>query len=125
MSNNKKRGQAVIILVQYENEHGLQEARYPGFLTGNDHAMYVETKYKRLMFVSVEPSGDHGEYLETSGFCSLGEIDASYDSDSLIKDLAHVLHNMSAYEFIAKVIAHVRTEIEFEDLIIPHILDGE
>lgn len=112
---------------KYENEYGMQEARYPGFLTGNHHAMYIEneTEYERLLFVNVSPTDDPDVYLDISpGYCVLGYLHESYDPISVIKELNSKLHSMTAYEFLMKVIIHVQYEIEFEDWIIPRLLEG-
>jgi hypothetical protein len=94
--------QPVTILVKWDDiDEGEKEARYPGFLTGDQHAMYVEdeTSYDRLLFVKVIPTDDPDVYLETSCcWCTLGVLGESHDAKT------------------------VKNEIEFEDLIVPGLL---
>jgi hypothetical protein len=59
----------VTILVEYDDEEGLQEERWPGFLTGNSHAMYVDDESGgTLTFVRVEQTSDPNLFKAVKGF---------------------------------------------------------
>lgn len=125
LSNNKHVAiQPVTILVRYDDEQGEQEEHYPGFLTGGLHVMYVEEN-NQLLFASVAATKRSQEYWSTSGYFSLGTLAEDMDGESVIKTLASKLHGMSAYEFITRVLIDLGMEIQFEDFIIPKLLDPE
>ncbi|KRE70772.1 hypothetical protein [Paenibacillus sp. Soil750] len=118
-------GDPVTILVRYEDEQGEQEISYHGFLTGLEHAMYVEntTPTPHLLFAKVRSTDKANVYLETSlAPCYLGKLDELHDAEDLVKQLSNKLHNMTAYELMMNVVVHVKSEIEFEKLIIPSLL---
>ncbi|MGO4268263.1 hypothetical protein AB4Z22_00200 [Paenibacillus sp. TAF58] len=115
----------VTILVRYKNEEGDQEVRYPGYHTGGNNAMYV-TEYGALIFVEIEPTEDSSIYVDLSGWTQLGNIkDASGDTETMIGVLTNKLHRMTAYDFLAKVLVHVREDFDFEGAIIPNLLNDE
>lgn len=116
--------QNITILVRYDNEEGQQEARYQGYLTGTESAMYVN-EYNKLMFSQVEPTDDPAAYLEISCARELGSIkNATGDEKTTIERLANILNSMTAYDFLAKVLIHVQHDLDLDELIIPKLIEG-
>lgn len=115
--------QPITVLVRYDNEEGEQEARYPGYHTGGNNAMYV-AEYGNLIFVEIESTEDPAIYLDVSGWTHLGNINnAIGDMEEIISKLTSKLHNMSGYEFLAKVMVHVRDGFDYEGAIIPNLIN--
>jgi hypothetical protein len=114
----------ITVLGRYTNEQGEQEERYSGFLTGGSHALCLE-EYNSIIFVEVAPTDEPEIYLGEPRYHSLGQLNESQDPQTIIEALANKLHSMMAYEFMAKVIFHVKDEIDFEQLIIPSLLQYE
>lgn len=109
---------AITILEQYEDD-GPREERFSGFLTSSNHAMFVEQMYGTLMMVEVEPTNDFSVYLTVSPPTKLGHVNDPSKNDETIKEVAKTLNNMTAYEFVAKVIFNLRHEVDFVDKIVP------
>jgi hypothetical protein len=112
------------VLVQFNNEDGEQVSRYPGYLTGGKNAMYVDD-YGTLMFAEIEPTEDPDTYLDvTAAWTQLGNIkDGCGDMEGIIDAVANKLHTMTGYEFVAKVLVHVREDFDYAGAIIPNLLN--
>jgi hypothetical protein len=109
---------AVTILDQYEDLGEQLEERFSGFLTGSNHAMFVEQKYGTLMMVEITPTNDPSVYLSASRTMELGVTNDCSKNGETVEAVAKTLNNMTAYEFLAKVLMNVDQEVDFEDMIV-------
>lgn len=119
MKNNKsvKSGlQAIIVMFQYEDFGEQIEERHAGFLTGSNHAMYLEGD--TLMIVPVKPTNEPSVYL-AGDTMELGVVHDPSQSVSIIESTTKNLNNMTAYEFLTKVMLNVSQDVDFEDMIVP------
>lgn len=111
----------VCVPIEDENERKT-EVRFPGFLTSAGYAMYVEPRYGDLCFAGVEETTEATVYRLTTPFTTLGRITDQDEDEQIIGQLTQLLHQMTAYDFLAKVIINVPAEIEFRETIIPNLL---
>jgi hypothetical protein len=112
----------VVIKYTEEPDGEVLEEREPGFLIDDLHAIFVETEYYRVVLMRVEPTDDPDVYLDVYGYCTLGVLDDSTDPGSVISALTNKLNNMTAYDFLTKVVIHVKEEIGFGEWIIPGLI---
>jgi hypothetical protein len=114
----------ITVLIRYANEFGDQEARYAGYLTGSRSAMYFYPD-GTLNFSFAEETEAPDVYLELSGIYlgNINDADEFLESESIVEKLASILHNMTAHDFMTKVIVHIRDGFDFEGLIIPKLIN--
>lgn len=129
MNNRSDPLQPITVLIRFTTwdakmKQFEKEERYPGYLTGGKNAMYVVPNLGTLIFAEVEPTDDPAVFLEvTPAETQLGNInDAGGDMESIISKLTIKLHNMTGYDFLAKVMVHVREDFDYEGAIIPKLL---
>lgn len=110
---------AITVLDLYEDD-GPKEVRFSGFLINSNHAMFVEQSHGQakgaLMLVEVKPTNDPLVYLTSSYTTELGIVEG--DHSETIKSTAKMLLNMTAYEFIIKIICKLVNYVNFKDLIV-------
>lgn len=118
-----KSGQAALlpitILCQYEDLGEQLEERRSGFLTGFNHAMFVEPQYDTLMIVKVKPTNDPFVYLTVSPTMELGRVDDASKHAETVEAVAEGLKNMTALEFVTKIMMNVKQEVHFDGMIVP------
>jgi hypothetical protein len=127
VSNDIEDGQTlkpITVILRFTNEDGEQEEIYSGFLTGNSHAMYIDG-FDNLIFLKVSPTSDPDVYVDEYGYCYLGELGESDEPEVVISALVEKLNSITAYQFLEKVLIHVKCEIEFEDWILPRFIHQE
>lgn len=109
--------QAITVMHKYEDLGEQFDERYEGFLTSSNHAMYIEGQ--ALMFVPVKPTNDPAVYLAAVETLQLGIIHDPLQIVLIIESFLKKLQNMTAYEFLAKIMMSVKQEVDFEDFIVP------
>jgi hypothetical protein len=111
----------ITVLTQYEDLGEQLEEYFAGFLTGENHAMYIERTQSCgvLMIVEVEPTNDPSVYLTISPTLELGQVDDLLKKAETVEAAARKLKNMTAYEFVTKVMSNVKQEVDFENMIVP------
>lgn len=121
MSNEDVVIQPVTIIVKFHDGVGEQEERFVGFLTGAEHAMYVEEDYGNLIFVRVVDTPEPNVYQAVRGFNELGNIKNSpMDAESTVRAVATKLHNMTAYQFFTDIMVEYVKSEQFGEAIIPN-----
>jgi hypothetical protein len=104
LSNEDVVIQTVTLLVKFHDGVGEQEERFVGFLTGAEHAMYVEEDYGNLIFVKIVETLEPNVYEAVKGFNELGNIKNSpMDAEATVKAVATKLHHMTAYQFFTDI----------------------
>lgn len=105
------------IRIPFVNEYGPQESHFEGFLTTPRSAMFMEES-RTLTFLTVEATEVPDVYLATSGELFLGKVSDPDRELEVIESLSARLKEMTAYDLMEQVLVHVRTMIEFEDLLV-------
>lgn len=107
----------VIVIIRFQEELEIEEERYEGFLVDEKHAMYHIPGFG-IMLSAVEPTDEPAVYVEQAQFTRLGKITESDNAELIINTLADRLKNMTAFEFLTKVLLHIREEFDYEGLVI-------
>lgn len=113
---------AVTVIVWYTDEGQYQEEYCPGFLTGEDFAMYVEPEYGEIVFVGVVPSRDPLVFIRRTVYLPLGRIPDLSEAEAVITDITTKLNQMTAYQFMINIIVPIRSDVDFGKLLIPGLL---
>lgn len=115
----------ITVLSRYEVEDdAIEEVRYSGFLTGEYQAMYVDHDFGGLYFVAVEPTDDPDVYLHYHADIAIIEYDAEDigEDEKIISALIERLHEMSGYDFMKEVVLRIKSEVDYEGLIVPGLI---
>jgi hypothetical protein len=85
--------------------------------------MYAD-EHGNLIFVVIKSTEDPGIYLDvTPGWTELGNVkDGGGNLETIVSKLTSKLHNMTGYDFLAKVMVHVRDGFDYEGAIIPNLI---
>jgi hypothetical protein len=120
--NKLPRITVIIPLEDWDEQGGCEEIYAEGFLASEGFAVYLDEEHREIVFVGVIESREPNVFICLTPYLPLGKIERWDQREPVVSAMIDQLKQISAYDFLTKVIVGIGAEIDFDELIVPGLL---